>query len=321
MKRILVRVIATGAATILLAGAASGQTYPQRPVRIVVNVSAGGGVDQTARALAVHLNSVFKQPFIVDNRTGAGGSIGIELVAKAPADGHTLLVCSSGIISNAAFRPENYDPVRDFQPVSNLVSTPYVLVVAPSLPVKSVQDLIALAKAKPDEVRYGTSGAGGIIHLASEMLAMLSNTKMTSVHYKGVNEAYPAVANGDVHWIIGASISAMPLVRAGRVRALAVTSVKRAKVLPDLPTIAESGVPGYDFVGWFGMFAPARTPNPIVEKLSAEARRGLQQPDFAARAEAQGTEIIGSTPAELGRLVKAELQRWRKVVANAGLRP
>ena len=309
---------------ISLIGAAApsfAQTYPQRPVRIVVNVSAGGGVDMTARAIALHLNSVFKQPFVVDNRTGAGGSIGIELVAKAAPDGHTLLVCSSGIVTNAAFRPEKYDPVRDFQPVSNLVSTPYILVVTPSLPVKSVQDLVALAKAQPGAVRYATSGVGGIVHLGSELLAMLSNTKMTSVPYKGVNDAYPAVANGDVHWMIGASISAMPLVKAGRMRAIAVTSAKRAKALPDLPTIAESGVPGYEMVGWFGMFAPAGTPKAIVEKLSAEARRGLHQPDFAARAEAQGTEIVGSSPDELARVVKAELATWRKVVANAGLRP
>ena len=297
------------------------QTYPQRPVRIVVNVSAGGGVDLTARALAQHFHSVFKQPFIVDNRTGAGGSIGIELVSKAPPDGHTLLVCSSGIVTNAAFGRENYDPVRDFQPVSNLVSLPYVLVVTPSLPVKSVQDLVALAKAQPDSLRYATSGAGGIIHLSSELLAMLSNTKMTSVHYKGVNEAYPAIANGDVHWIISAPISAMPLVKAGRLRAIAVTSAKRSRSLPDLPTIAESGVPRYEMVGWFGMFAPARTPKAIVEKLSAEAKRGLNQPDFAARLEAQGTEIVGSSPEELAKVVKAELGIWRKVVANAGLKP
>ena len=296
------------------------QPYPQRPVRIVVNVSAGGGVDMTARALAQHLNSVFKQPFVVDNRTGAGGSIGIELVAKAAPDGHTLLVCSSGIVANAAYRPENYDPVRDFQPVSNLVSTPYILVVTPSLAVKSVQDLIALAKAQPGSVRYATSGVGGIIHLGSELLTMLSNTKMTSVPYKGVNEAYPAVANGDVHWIIGASISALPLVKAGRLRALAVTSARRAKAAPELPTVAESGVPGYEVVGWFGMFAPAGTPRAIVERLSTEAKRGVNQPDFAARAEAQGTETLGTSPEELAKVVKAELAIWRKVVAKAGLK-
>ena len=297
------------------------QSYPQRPVRIVVNVTAGGGVDMTARAVALHFNSAFKQSFVVDNRTGAGGSIGIELVAKAPPDGYTLLVCSSGIVTNAAFRPENYDPVRDFQPVSNLVSTPYILVVTPSLPVKSVQDLVALAKARPGEVTFATSGVGSVIHLGSELLVMLSKTKMTSVPYKGVNDAYPAVANGDVNWILGASISAMPLVNAGRLRALAVTSAKRAKALPDLPTIAESGVPGYDMVGWFGMFAPARTPKAIVERLSAEANRGVHQSDFAARAEAQGTEVVGSSPGELAKLVKTDLEKWRKVVANAGLRP
>jgi tripartite-type tricarboxylate transporter receptor subunit TctC len=296
------------------------QMYPERPVRIVVNVTAGGGVDMTARAVALHLNSTLKQPFVVDNRTGAGGSIGIELVAKAPPDGYTLLVCSSGIVTNAAFRPENYDPVRDFQPVSNLVSTPYIVVVTPSLPVKSVQDLVALAKARPGEVTYATSGVGSVVHLGSELLAMLSRTKMTSVPYKGVNDAYPAVANGDVNWMIGASISAMPLVKAGRLRALAVTSAKRAKALPDLPTIAESGVPGYDMVGWFGMFAPARTPKAIVERLSAEADRAIHQADFAARAEAQGTEVVGSSPGELAKLVKTELETWRKVVANAGLR-
>jgi tripartite-type tricarboxylate transporter receptor subunit TctC len=297
------------------------QSYPQRPVRIVVNVTAGGGVDMTARAVALHFNSAFKQSFVVDNRTGAGGSIGIELVAKAPPDGYTLLVCSSGIVTNAAFRPENYDAVRDFQPVSNLVSTPYILVVTPSLPVKSVQDLVALAKARPGEVTFATSGVGSVIHLGSELLVMLSKTKMTSVPYKGVNDAYPAVANGDVNWILGASISAMPLVNAGRLRALAVTSAKRAKALPDLPTIAESGVPGYDMVGWFGMFAPARTPKAIVERLSAEANRGVHQSDFAARAEAQGTEVVGSSPGELAKLVKTDLEKWRKVVANAGLRP
>jgi tripartite-type tricarboxylate transporter receptor subunit TctC len=308
------------AALITAAVPSFAQPYPQRPVRIVVNVSAGGGVDMTARALAQHLNAVFKQPFVVDNRTGAGGSIGIELVAKATPDGHTLLVCSSGIVTNAAYRPENYDPVRDFQPVSNLVSTPYILVVTPSLAVKSVQDLIALAKAQPGSVRYGTSGVGGIIHLGSELLTMLSNTKMTSVPFKGVNEAYPAVVNGDVHWIIGASISALPLVKAGRLRALAVTSAKRAKAVPDLPTVAESGVPGYEVVGWFGLFAPAGTPKAIVERLSAEAKRGVNQPDFAARAEAQGTETLGTSPDELAKVVKAELAIWRKVVASAGLK-
>ncbi|MSP97941.1 MAG: tripartite tricarboxylate transporter substrate binding protein [Betaproteobacteria bacterium] len=297
------------------------QSYPTRPVRIVVNVTAGGGVDATARVVAQHLNSVYNQPFIVDNRTGAGGTIGIELVAKAAPDGYTLLICSSGIVTNAAFRPMNYDPIRDFQPVSNLTTTPYIVVVTPSLPVKSIKDLIALARAKPGGVSYATSGVGSITHLGAELLPMLSGTKMLSVPYKGVADAYPAVIGGDVNWMIGAALSSMPLVKAGHLRALAVTTSKRSLALPDLPTVAESGLPGYEVVGWFAMFAPAGTPMALVEKLSAEAKRGLQRPEFARRAEAEATEILGSSPQELARVVKAEMAIWRKVVSTAGIKP
>lgn len=300
---------------------AVAQPYPVRPVRIVVNVTAGGGVDTTARVVAQHLYSVFNQPFIVDNRTGAGGSIGIELVAKAAPDGYTLLICSSGIVTNAAYRPMNYDPIRDFQPVSNLTSTPYIVVATPSLPVKSIKDLIALARMKPGAVSYATSGLGSITHLGASLLPMLSGTNMLSVPYKGVADAYPAVARGDVNWMIGAAISALPLVKAGHLRALAVTSPQRSKALPDLPTVAENGLPGYEVVGWFGMFAPAGTPMALVKKLSAEAKRGLQRPEFARRAEAEATEILGSSPQELARVVKAEMGIWRKVVGESGIKP
>ncbi len=300
---------------------AVAQFYPVRPVRIVVNVTAGGGVDTTARVVAQHLNSVFNQTFIVDHRTGAGGSIGIELVAKATPDGYTLLICSSGIVTNAAYRPMNYDPIRDFQPVSNLTSTPYIVVTTPSLPVKSIKDLIALAKLKPGAVSYATSGVGSITHLGASLLPLLSGTKMLSVPYKGVADAYPAVIGGDVNWMIGAAISSLPLVKAGHLRALAVTSPRRSQALPDLPTVAESGLPGYEVVGWLGMFAPTGTPMALVEKLSAEAKRGLQRPEFARRAEAEATDILGSSPQELARVVKAELEIWRKVVAEAGIKP
>ena len=296
----------------------SAQSYPQRPVRIVVNVTAGGGVDATARVVAQHLNSVWKQPFVVDNRTGAGGTIGIELVAKAPPDAYTLLICSSGIVTNAAYQPQNYDPIRDFQPVSNLTSTPYIVVTTPSLPVKSIKELLALAKSKPGAVSYATSGAGSITHLGAGLLPMLAGVQMLSVPYKGVADAYPAVANGDVNWMIGAAISSLPLVKAGRLRAIAITTAQRSKSLPDIPTVAESGVPGYEVVGWFGMFAPAGTPIPIVERLSAETKRGLQRPEFARMAEAQGTEILGSSPQELARVVQAEMEIWPKVVTNLG---
>ena len=292
------------------------QSYPQKPVRIVVNVTAGGGVDTTARVVAQHLNALYKQPFVVDNRTGAGGTIGIELVAKAPADGYTLLVCSSGIVTNAAYRPQNYDPVRDFQPVSNLTSTPYIVVVSPALPISSVKELIAAARSKPGAVSYATSGAGAITHLGAALLPLLTHTSMLNVPYKGVADAYPAVASGEVNWMIGATISAMPLVRAGRLRAIAVTSAKRSPSLPDLPTVAESGVPGYEVVGWFGMFAPAGTPLPLIEQLNAETRRALRRPEFVRMAEAQGTDIVASSPQELARTVRAEIEIWRKVVGS-----
>ena len=298
---------------------ADGPPYPQRPVRLIVNVTAGGGVDTTARFLGQHLNAALKQPFVVDNRTGAGGSIGIELVTKAAPDGHTLLVCSSGIVTNAAFRPENYDPVRDLQPVSNLRASLYVVVVTASLPVKTVKDLIALAKAKPDAISYATTGVGSITHLGSELLTMLSGTKMMSVPYKGVGDGYPAVANGDVTWILGSTVSAMPLVKTGRLRAIAVTTAQRSRALPDLPTVAESGVPGYEFSGWVALFAPAGTPMSIVDRLSTEARRALQHPDFVRRIEAEGSEVLGSTPQELATTVRKELQLWRDVVRNANI--
>ncbi|RPI45516.1 MAG: hypothetical protein EHM59_09920 [Betaproteobacteria bacterium] len=229
-------------------------------------------------------------------------------------------MCSSGIVTNAVYRRQNYDPVRDLQPVSNLTTTPYIIVVSPSLPVKTVKDLIALAKSQPGKVTFATSGAGSITHLGAVLLPMLSGTKMLNVPYKGVADAYPAVASGDVSWMIGATISALPLVRAGRLRAIAISSSQRSKALPDLPTVAESGLPGYEVVGWFGMFAPAGTPMNIVERLSAEAKRGLEQSAFARKAEAQGTDILGSSPGELAKVVKAELEQWTKVVAALGIK-
>jgi len=300
--------------------ASAAQSWPQRPVRVVVNVTPGGGTDGTARAVTQQLNTVFKQPFIIDNRAGAGGSIGIETVAKAAPDGYTLLVCSVGILTNAAFRPQNYDPVRDFQGVSKLRGSSYLLVTTPSLPVKSVSDLVAMARAKPGGVSYATSGVGGITHLGAELLAMLSGTKMLSVPYKGVADGYPAVASGDVNWMMGSSFSAMPLARAGRLRALAITTAKRSKSLPDIPTVAESGVPGYELLGWIALLAPAGTPLPLARAISVEAGRAMRNPEFARRAEADGAEIIASTPEELNRSLKTEMQIWRDVVAKAGIK-
>jgi tripartite-type tricarboxylate transporter receptor subunit TctC len=298
---------------------ASAQTYPARPVRVIVNVSPGGGVDNVARIAAQHYQSVWNQPFVVDNRTGGGGSIGVELVAKAAPDGYTLLVSSSTIVTNAAIRPA-YDPVRDLQAITMITSAPYLIVATPALPVSSVKDLIALAKAKPGAVSFASAGTGSIVHMGAELLVAMSGTRMLHVPYKGVADAYPAVISGDVNWMLGFPISALPLVKAGRLKAIAITSATRSKLLPELPTAADSGIPGYDVRGWFGMFGPARMPAALVEKLNAEARRAMQAPDVVQRISREGAEVVASSPEAFAVEVRSEYAKWRELVKRADIK-
>ena len=310
---------ALAAALLFAPPATIAASYPERPVRIVVPVSAGGGVDSLARLIGQHYNAVWGQPFIVDNRPGAGGSLGAEIVGRATPDGYTLMVSSSSYITNAAIREVRYDPIRDFQPITKLTTNPYIIVVTPSLPVKSVNDLIALAKAKPDTVTYASSGTGGILHMGAELLTALTNSKMTHVPYKGVADGYPAVMNGQVNWMLGSPISAQPLMKAGRLRGIAVTGDKRLKALPDLPTIGES-VPGYEVSAWFGLFGPARLPAGIVGQLYKEAAKAVTEPTLAARMEAGGTETVGNTPQEFTQQAKTEFDKWRGLVKKTGLK-
>jgi tripartite-type tricarboxylate transporter receptor subunit TctC len=299
---------------------AHAQSYPQRPVRIVVNVTAGGGVDALARIAAQHYSRVWGQSFVVDNRTGAGGSIGVEIVTKAAPDGYTLLVSSSGVVTNAAIRPQGYDPVRDLQPISRLTSNPYIVVVTPALPVTNVKELIALAKTKSGGVSYASAGTGSIVHMSAELLSVMGGAPMVHVPYKGVADAYPAVASAQADWMVGSPISVLPFIKGGRLRGIAVTSAVRSKALPDLPTVAESGVPGYDVVAWFGMFAPAHVPMDIVNKLNAEAKRALQSPEVARRMEIEGTDVVGNSPQEFALEVKAEFAKWRDLVKKTGMK-
>lgn len=293
--------------------------YPERPVRIVVPVSAGGGVDNIARIVGQHLHAVSGQPFIVDNRPGAGGSLGAEIVARATPDGYTLMVSSSSYVTNAAIRKVRYDPIRDFQPITKLTANPYIIVVTPSLPVKSVADLVALAKAKPGAINYASSGTGGVLHLGAELLTALSNTQMTHVPYKGVADGYPAVMSGQVNWMLGSPISAQPLMKAGRLRGIAVTGAKRLKALPDLPAIAET-LPGYEVSAWFGFFAPAQVSGAIVEQLYKEAAKAVNEPTLSNRLEAGGTETVGNPPREFTQQVKAEFAKWQGLVKRTGLK-
>lgn len=304
---------------LLIAPAAMAADYPERPVRIVVPVSAGGGVDSMARIVAQHYNTEWGQPFIVDNRPGAGGSLGAEIAARATPDGYTLMVSSSSYLTNAAIREVRYDPIRDFQPITKLTTNPYIIVVTPSLPVKSVKDLVALAKAKPDTVTYASSGTGGILHMGAELLTALTNSKMTHVPYKGVADGYPAVMSGTVNWMLGSPISAQPLMKAGRLRGVAVTGEKRLKALPDLPTIGET-IPGYEVSAWFGLFGPAKLPANILERLYKEAAQAVTEPKLTARLEAGGTETVGNTPQEFTQQAKNEYDKWRNLVKKAGLK-
>jgi len=306
-------------AALLIAPFTAIAAYPERPVRIIVPVSAGGGVDALARIIAQHYNAVWGQPFIVDNRPGAGGSLGPEMVARATADGYTLMVSSSSYITNAAIRSVRYDPIADFQPITKLTTNPYLIVVTPSLPVRTVSDLINLAKAKPDTVTYASSGTGGVLHLGGELLATLAGIKMTHVPYKGVADGYPAVISGQVNWMLGSPISAQPLMKAGRLRGIAVTSEKRLKALPDLPAIGET-VPGYEVSAWFGLFGPAKLPPAIVEQLYKEASKAVTEPNLAAKMEAGGTETVGNPTREFTQQTKAEYEKWRNLVKKANLK-
>ena len=311
--------IISAALIVAPAVAFAAQSYPERPVRIVVPVPAGGGVDSIARIVSKHLNAVWGQPFIVDNRPGAGGSLGAEIVSRATSDGYTLMVTSSSFVTNAAIRHVRYDPIRDFQPITKLTTNPYIIVVTPSLPVKSVSDLVALAKAKPDKVTYASSGTGGVLHLGAALFTALTNTKMLHVPYKGVAEGYPAVMTGQVNWMLGSPISAQPLMKAGRLRGIAVTGPKRLKALPALPAIGET-VPGYEVSAWFGLFAPAHVPARLIEQLYKEAAKAVTEPELTRRLEAGGTETVGNPPQEFTQQVKAEYEKWRGLVKEAGLK-
>ncbi len=302
-----------------IAGAAA-QQYPSRPVRIVVPLTPGGGVDMMARIIADHYSQVMGQRFIVDNRPGAGGSIGIETVARAAPDGHTLLVSSSGMVTNAVIQAQRYDPIRDFQPVTKLTSNAYVVLVTPALAVSSVKDLIAMARSQPGKVSYASSGVGGILHLGAELLCALAGVQMNHIPYKGVADAYPAVVSGQVNWVLGNPLSAFPLLKAGRLKGIAVTGAMRMKALPDLPTVAESGVPGYAVDAWFALFAPAKVPAAIVERLQVEASKAIHAPEIERRLAAEGTDVVGNPPKEFAAQVKAEYEKWRLLVAKASLK-
>jgi len=308
--------------TIPIAGLAQtpGQ-YPVRPVRIVVPQSPGASTDTTARLIAQRLTTALGQTVLVDNRPGAGSVIGTEVVAKATPDGHTLLVVASSITLNPILHKNlGWDPVRDFAPITQLSSFPNILVVHPAVPVKTVKDLVALAKAKPGGLNYGSAGTATGTHLSAELFKHMTGTDMVHVPYKGGGAAIPALMGGQVQLMFATTVSALPHVRAGKLRAIAVTSPKRSPSAPDVPTIAESGVPGYDHTPWNGFLAPAKTPRAVVARLNEETARILHTPETKAIFMNEGAEPVGNKPEEFGAIIKSEIAKWGKVIQAAGIK-
>ena len=297
--------------------------YPEKPVRWVVPSTAGGGTDTTTRIIAPKLGDILGQQIVIDNRGGASGNIGADYVARAAPDGYTLLTCIASHASNAALMEKiPFDLARDFAPVSLMVTVPEMIVSHPSLPAKTVKELVALAKARPGQLQYATGGIGSIQHMAMELFLNMTATKMLHVPYKATHPALMDTIAGHVPLTVVASLSALPQVRSGRVRAYGVTSAKRMTVAPDIPTIAEQGVPGYEAVQWFGLLAPAGTPREIVTRLHAGIVRVLQDAEVRKRFIDDGAEATpSSSPEEFGALIRSELAKWRKVVKDSGIQP
>jgi len=300
--------------------AQESQPYPLKPIRIVVGFAAGGPNDTQARLVGQKISESLGQPVIVDNRAGADGVIGAELVAKSPPDGYTLILVSAGHAINPNFnRKLPYRPVEDFTPIVQISQSPFVLVVHPSVPVKSVRELIQLAKARPGQLNYGSAGTGSSLQLAMELFNHMAGIAMVHVPYKGGAPATTELIAGQVQVMMNNIVSSLPPARAGKLRALAVTSARRSHAAPELPTVAET-LPGYEVDAWYGILAPRRTPAPIVSRLNAEINKALAQPDVQRLLLSLGLEPVGGAPERFGTHIGMELTKWAKVISEAGIR-
>ncbi len=315
------KVFAVMAAVCAMAGVVhAADTYPSRPIRMIVAYPPGGGTDQVGRVLADQLTMTLGQNVVVDNRGGATGNIGTELAARAVPDGYTLLMgnVAPNAVNVSLFKKLGFDPVKDFAPVSLVAVTPNILVAHPSMPVKTIKELIAYAKAKPGTLNFPSAGVGSSSHLAGEMLKSLAGISMVHIPFKGGGPALVAVIAGEVQIMFATMPAAMPHVKSGKVKPVAVTTAKRSQAMPELPTIAESGVKGYEASTWYGLLAPARTPPVIVTRLHADTVKILAGPT-RQRLEAQGFEPEGGTPAEFAAYIKTEIVKWAKVIKEAGI--
>ncbi len=296
--------------------------YPDRPVKVVIPFAAGGGADIVGRLVFQKLSTRLGQSFVIENRGSAGGIIGADMVAKAAPDGYTLLLGQTGpnAINPALFSKMPYDPIKDFSPIIQLTSYPYVIVVNPNVPVKNLQELIALSKAKPGSLSFGTAGTGSSAQLAAELFMQATNISMTHIPYKGAGPALMDTMAGVVSLTFGDAASATPLVTSNSLRAIAVTSKRRSALLPQVPTVIESGYPGFEAVAWHAVLAPAKTPPEIIQKLNSEIAIVLSDPELQKRLSQDGIEIIGSSAEDFSIYIKNEVAKWAKVVRNANIK-
>ena len=308
------------AAAPVAASAQSASSYPERPVRLIVSSAAGGGQDIVARTFALRLTENLGQSFVVDNRGGGGGSVAAEIARAAPADGYTMILMSASAVIHPMLYPAKYDMLKDYVALSQITQQPYVLVVHPSIPAKTLPEFISYAKANPGKLNFSSAGQGGLIHLGVELMNLAAGMKTVHIPYKGTGAAYPDLIAGNVQFTLANITSSQPHVRSGKLRAIAVSGAKRAKSSPELPTIAESGIQGFDVTQWYGMFLPARTARAVADKMSIEVAKAAQSADVMKRLAADGTETVGSKPAEFTALLKNETARWARVVKETGIK-
>lgn len=305
----------------VLLGAPAHAAYPERPIRLIVSYPPGGGTDVTARQITPSLSERLGKQIVIDNRSGAGSTLGTNIVAKAAPDGYTLLMADTtfGIVPGL-YQKVPYDSLRDFAPVTQITSVPGALVVHPSLPANSVKELVALAKSKPGGLNFGSGGVGTPVHMAAELLQLQAKIKMVHIPYKGAGPAFADLLGGQFHIMFPTMQSAVPHIKSGRLRLLAVTTEKRTPAYPDTPTMEEAGVPGVVSVAWFGIMAPAGTPRAIIDRLHAEAVKVVQEPTIRDRFIAETAEPVGSTPAQFGKFISNEIGKWTRVVKAAGIK-
>jgi tripartite-type tricarboxylate transporter receptor subunit TctC len=317
--------VGAAALAALAGGAAAAEAdYPARPIRWVVPYVAGGAADIFARTVGVKLTEQFGQTVVVDNRAGANGGIGTELVAKAPPDGYTLLLGNSGpvTVNPVLYEKVAYDPLKDLAPVTQGTSYAYVLVTQPSFPAATIKELVALAKAKPGVLTYGSTGIGGGNHLSGELFALTTGTKLIHVPYKGSAAALADLLGGQLSFMFDTPITSVPQLKAGKLRAMGVTGLKRASALPDVPTLDELGLKGFELTQWQAVLVPAGTPRPVIDRLNAAVVRALKMPDVIERLATQGgNELVGNTPEQFGQVIRSDLEKYRRLVRDANIKP